>query len=269
MRNPLKAMSLILLLIPTGLYAQEVISFSTAPTHNREQTLRLYTPLIDYLSQVTGQRFRFEPADNFIEYSTQMRQGKYDMLFDGPHLSGWRIDNQDHEALARLPGQIRFVLIGPQDSTIQSIQELEMGRAKVCAFASPNMLTLSFLNYFPNPARQPMMLRAQGFGELEQCLRNGRGDVAVVRDGQWNSMEQQGLKLIDTQREAYPERTFTISRHLAPELREQIRQALLSEEGKQAMSPILQAFNREQLIPAKSEDYQGLGVLLAPVWGFY
>lgn len=269
MRKALITLGMALLLTGSLVQAQEVITFSTAPTHSREDTARIYGPLMTYLNQVTGKRFELDPAANFIEYSTRMRLDRYDMLFDGPHLSGWRIDMRNHEALARLPGQIRFVLVGQENSPLQSMHELEHGVIRVCAFASPNMLTLAFLSYYPNPARQPVMLRVQGFNELEQCVRSGRGDVAVMRDGQWNNMNQQGLRVIDTQREAYPERTFTISRSVDSAVREQIRQALLSEEGKAALAPILETFSRDRLIPADNTDYRGLGALLVPVWGFH
>lgn len=258
----------LLLWSPLGL-AQQTIVFSTAPTHNRDETIKIYTPLMQYLSQATGQHFKLDPANNFIEYSTRMRLNKYDMLFDGPHLVGWRMDMRDHVPLARLPGEIKIVLIGREDSTIQTMAELDRGSDRVCAFASPNMLTLAFLSYFPSPARQPMLLRTQGFADLETCLRSGRGEVAVLRDGQWKSMDQNGLKLIESPPAAYPERTFSISSRIDPAIREQIRQALLSEEGKQAMSEMLRRFNRENLIPTRTEDYNGLGALLLPVWGFH
>jgi ABC-type phosphate/phosphonate transport system substrate-binding protein len=249
--------------------AQQELIFSTAPTHSQEVTLKLYTPLVNYLSQVTGQRIVLRPAINFVDYASGMQNDRYDILFDGPHLAGWRIEKRDHEALARLPGQIRFAIIGREDSSIQSMQELALGRDGVCAFASPNMLTLAFLSHFPHPARQPNLLRTQGFPELVECLRSGKGDVAIIRDSQWNGMDQTGLKIIEIPQESYPERSFTISRKVDPKLREQIREALLSEEGKQAMAEMLKTFNREQLIPVRQEEYAGLGALLVPVWGFH
>lgn len=269
MHHKLITLLFLLLLGSSALQAREVITFSAAPTHGREAATRIYTPLVEYLSEVTGMTVQLDAPANFIEYSTRMRLDRYDMLFDGPHLAGWRIDLRNHEPVARLPGQIRFVLVGPQDSPVQSIYELERATERVCAFASPNLLTLAFLSYFPNPARQPMMLRVQGFDELESCLRSGRGEVAVMRDGQWNNMDQTGLRLIDTQREAYPERTFTISKDIDPQVRERIREAMLSEEGQQRLRPMLEAFNRDRLNPAPGEDYKGLGALLAPVWGFH
>lgn len=250
-------------------HAQEEIIFSTAPTHSREETTQLYTPLMNYLSEVTGKRFVLDPANNFIEYTTRMRLDKYDMLFDGPHLTGWRVDNRDHLTLARLPGTIRIVLIGREGTNLTSMQDLERGMDRVCAFASPNMLTLAFLSYYPNPVRQPTLLRTQGFKQLEECLRSGRGDVAVLRDGQWKNMDQTGLTLIEAPPRGYPERTFSISSKIDPALREQIREALLSEKGIELSKPFLDRFNRDKIIPAPKEDYVGLGHLLVPVWGFH
>lgn len=252
-----------------NILAQQELVFSTAPTHSQEMTVKLYTPLVNYLSEVTGKRVVLKPAINFVDYASGMQRDRYDILFDGPHLAGWRIERRDHEALARLPGQIRFAIIGREDSPIQDMQELAHGRDGVCSFASPNMLTLAFLSYFPHPARQPTLVRTQGFPELIECLRSGKGNVAVIRDAQWNGMDQTGLKVIEIQKESYPERTFTISRKLEPELRAQIREALLNEDGKRVMAEMLKTFNREQLIPVRQEEYASLGALLVPVWGFH
>lgn len=252
-----------------GAAEEGTIVFSTAPTHSPEETERLYAPLVSYLTRVTGKKFIIDPANNFIEYSIRMRSGKYDMLFDGPHLVGWRMDNMGHTPFARLPGTIRIVVVGKEGSAVKTMQELEEGRNKVCAFASPNMLTMAFLSYYPHPARQPMLLRTQGFKELERCLRSDRGEVAVLRDKLWNKMDQTGLKLIAAPERGYPERTFSLSNRIDGALRKQIAEAMLSEEGQKAMQGILQRFKKEKLIKASPADYDGLGNLLNTVWGFH
>lgn len=248
---------------------EETIVFSTAPTHSPEVTMQLYTPLATYLSRVTGKKVVVRPAKNFIEYSIGMRQGEYDIMFDGPHLVGWRMDQMGHIPVARLPGTIKIVVVAKESSTVETMQDLEMGRNKVCAFASPNMLTMAFLSYYPHPARQPMMLRAQGFKEIEQCLRSDQGDAAVLRDKLWNKMDQTGLKLIAAPERGYPERTFTLSNKLDGQLREQITEAILSEEGQKAMRGMLEQFKKEKLIKANPADYVELGMLLNSVWGFH
>lgn len=261
----------LLLIVTTNIRAEEggKIVFATAPTHSEEETIRLYTPLMDFLSQKLETPFVLETAKNFVDYSVKMRSGKYDMIFDGPHLTGWRVDNIGHEPLARLPGTIRIVVVAKEDSPVNSLEELVLGRAKVCAFTSPNMLTMAFLSHFPNPVRQPTLLRVQGFQGLVECLRSGKGEVAVLRDKLWNKMDQSGLKLVAAPKDGYPERTFSISTEVDAPLRARIREALLSEEGQQASQAILQRFKKDKLIGAETADYVGLGKLLNSVWGFH
>lgn len=271
MKRLLPLLGLLALVASSALRAEdpEKIVFATAPTHSEEETRRLYTPLLRYLSEAIGKEFVLETASNFIEYSVRMRLGKYDMIFDGPHLVGWRMDNLDHTPIVRFPGTIRIVVAAKEETPINSMEELQLGQAKVCAFTSPNMLTMAFLSYFPNPARQPMMLRVQGFKGLVECLRSGRGDVAVLRDKLWNKVDQTGLKLVAAPSRGYPERTFSVSDKISPQLRKQIQEAMLSEEGVKVSQALLERFKKKTLIAAKPADYEGLGKLLIPVWGFH
>ncbi len=249
--------------------AQERIVFSTAPTQSTEDTIALYQPLMAFLSRKTGLKFEIRPAHDFVQYAVKMRNGEYDMLFDGPHFVGWRMERQQHHPLARLPGDIRIVVATTERSKLADLDELGNGHTRVCAFASPNMLTMAFLSHFPHPARQPVMVREQGFAGLEECLRSGRGDVAVLRDKLWEKMDQTGLRLLSTPRRSYPERTFSINRKIDPAIRQQIAEALTSEEGAAMAQPILQRFKQAKFIKAEASEYKGLGQLLRPIWGFH
>ncbi len=246
------------------------IIFSTAPTHSAEETRRLYTPLVQYLSQVTGKTIILDEAHNFVEYQNKMRAGKYDFVFDGPHFVGWRMERLNHEPLARFPGIIRIVVIGDENSHITSLEDDMMINQRVCAFASPNMLTMAFLSHYPNPIRQPFMLRIQGFNNVIECVRSRRGTVAVLRDKLWERLENKDdLKLIAAPQRGYPERTFSISRDVDPEVRKAIAEALVSEEGQRVLKPVLDRFKKPGIIPAKASEYEGLGELLRPIWGYY
>jgi len=85
----------------------------------------------------------------------------YDMVFDGPHYTAWRMERQGAVPVARLPGVISIVVAVREDSTIRHLDDL-IGH-NVCAFSSPNMLTMDFLNYFRNPARPAHHAAHRGF----------------------------------------------------------------------------------------------------------
>lgn len=266
--------ALLLLMVYAGANAadDDTIVFTTAPTHSKEETVKLYTPLINYLTQATGKKFVLDTAANFVEYSVRMRLNKYDMIFDGPHLTGWRMVNLDHTPIVRFPGTIKIVVVAKKDSRLNSMQDLENGFDRVCAFASPNMLTMAFLSYFPNPVRQPNLVRTQGFKNLMACMEDGRGEAAVLRDKLWFKMsdeEKAKYKLIGQPERGYPERTFSVSPKISEPLRKQIAEALLSEDGQKVSQAVLERFKKKNFIPAKPEEYAGLDLLLRPVWGFH
>lgn len=246
--------------------AKDTIVFSTAPTQTPEQTIKLYTPLLNYLSQVTGKQFVIKPAKNYLEYNNGTLQNAYDMVFDGPHYTAWRMERQGAVPVVRLPGVISIVVAVREDSAIRHLDDL-IGH-NVCAFSSPNMLTMDFLNYFRNPARQPTMLRVEGFKEINECLKSGRGDAAVLRDQVWAKQDQTGLRLIEQSFRSHPERTFSVGSGVEPEVRDKIAAAMVSDEGSKVAAPLLEVFKKEKFIAADPKTYEGLAELLAPVWGF-
>jgi hypothetical protein len=134
------------------------------------------------------------------------------------------------------------------------------------------MLTMAFLANFPNPVRQPHMVRADTPNELFNCLKRGRGDALVLRDSVWAGMsdeEKAGMKLIASPEKSYPERTFTAGGKVDDALRQKIAEALLSDEGAKVSKALLDRLNKEKLVAAKGSDYKGLDELLNPMWGFH
>lgn len=251
--------------------ANNEIVFATAPTHSAEITRKIYTPMLDFLSQKTGKKFTLQVPSSFIQYSTRMQAGKYDMVFDGPHLSGWRMDRQQHTPIVKFPGKIKIVIAAKAESPLSSIDDIQYG-IRVCSFTPPNMLTMAMLSYFPNPSKQPDLIRVQGFKNLMKCIHTGKGDAAVLRDKLWFKAQKsgaaKGLKIIAQPNRGYPERTFTVGPKVDAQLRNQITELLLSKEGQKVSAPILQIFKKKQFVKANPSEYIGLANLINTVWGF-
>lgn len=251
--------------------ASNEIIFAAAPTHSVEDTKNLYTPVLKFLSEKTGRKFVLEVPATFIEYSNNIQADHYDMAFDGPHLAGWRIEKKQHAPVVKLPGEIKIVIIAKLDSRISSVSDLGYGW-EVCAFSPPNMLTMAMLSHFPNPVRQPELVRVKEIPELLKCVKSGKGQAAVLRDKMWlkakKSGAADGLKIIPIPERGYPERTITAGPNIDEKLRQQIAHLLLSDEGKKVAEPLMKKLNKKQLIEAHLQEYEGLGSLLNTVWGF-
>jgi ABC-type phosphate/phosphonate transport system substrate-binding protein len=251
------------------LFAADALIFSTAPTQSPEQTIALYQSLVEHLSAVTGKKIILKPAKNFPEYTHDMHKGVYDILFDGPQFVGWRMAQHEHQVIARLPGSIRFVVVSRDDANINNYQQL--AGKKVCSFASPNLLSLGFLDLFPRAASQPILVRVKSFKGALDCVRNGEGVAAVMRDKFWEKRtpeEKQGLYLLYATSKPFPHRAFSVSNRVDEATRKAIVKALVSEGGIESAQAILQHFRSKQFLPARPQEYSGMGALLNPVWGY-
>lgn len=247
----------------------EPLVFGTAPTSSAADTEAAYAGMIDYLSRSTGKKFVLQTAANYMEYQVKMRNGTYDLVFDGPPFVAWRIDRLEHVPLVRLPADIKMIVIARDDSKYSKIEELATHHVATCVVPSPNTLTLIFLSYFPHPARQPHLLPIEGFKNIEQCVRSGKGEIAVLRDTYWKKMDQTGMRVLFEPGVGYPERTITAGPKVSAEVREKIIEALTSEGGTAASKQVLSRFQRDKFVKASAADYKGLEEMLRPVWGFY
>ena len=251
--------------------AGDELIFATAPTHSADETKKIYTPIVNYLSKKTGKKITLSIPRSFTQYSIQMQRGDYDIIFDGPHLADWRIKHQQHRPIVRLPGRIQVVVAVKEGSKLTTLKELEYG-IKACAFFPPNLLTMTFLSHYSNPARQPAIVRVRGFKNLIKCVKKGKGDVAVLRKKLWGKAKKtsasKGLKIMASFPETFPERTFTVGPKVSPDLAATITKLLLNDEGKKAAGALLKRFKKKNLIKANFREYEGLSNLISTVWGF-
>src|SRR4030066_1602901 len=136
--------------------ARADLIFTSAPRDAKEKEEMTYRPLTDFLTKVIGQKVTFRYGDNFLVYQSEMRKGTYDIIFDGPHFVGWRMDKLGHVPLVKFPGNLVFVLaVKKERAGINSLKDMA-GRT-AWAFPAPNLATLTVLDEFDNPARQPLI----------------------------------------------------------------------------------------------------------------
>lgn len=174
-----------------------------------------------------------------------------------------------HVHLVKLPAEIKIIVIKREDSKYNTLEELGIHNVNTCVVPPPNTLTLIFLHYFPHPARQPNLLPIEGFKNIENCIRSGKGAVAVFRDMYWKKMDQTGLKVMYEPGIGYPERAISAGPKVTEELRNKITDALISDERAAASKDILSRFQRDKFVKAAAKDFEGLAEMLRPVWGFH
>ncbi len=261
----------LMLLLATGLAgAKDLLTFSTPPTQTAESTRYLYQPIVDYIARVTGKKVKLLIADNFIEYSQALLDDKYDIVFDGPQFIGWRIKKRNHQALAKLPRKLNFLVFVREDAGINQVRKLAGKR--VCGIGSPNLMTLGLLDMFPNPAAVPTIIPVKSFKQALVCVQKKGAVAAVVRNKFWHSRkpaQKKGLKLLYEARHDWPDRGFSVNKSIDAETRRKIRDALLDRQVKTVARRLFKKYKTHTFIPATDQEYRPLGKLLKPIWGFH
>jgi len=259
---------LFVLLASAAASASADLILSSAPRFSDEKETAIYKPIADFLTKVTGEKVRFQHGDNFLVYQSEMRKGTYDIILDGPAFVGWRMAKISHTPIVKFPGNLVFVVAVKKSNN--KINELkDMNGRTLCAFPPPNLATLTILDEFDNPARQPMILEAESFPMSYKNMAAGKCAGAILQKKLFENLdkEKQIGKVIFTSK-PLPNQAFSTGPKVRPDVRAKITAALLSPEGLAATAKLREEFKVQKLEEATVEEYKGLGRLVRNEWGF-
>lgn len=234
-------------------------------------TAETYTPLINYLTRVTGKKVVYQRAPDWRDYQKRMRAGEYDLAFDAAHFASWRISHIKHQPLVKVSVPARFVIVARSDNNaVVKLQDLA-GR-RVCASPPPDEGTLSLYQHFHNPSRRPLLVRTQTPQRAYAMLVAGACEAAVLLASVYQRTDAAAdhtRVLLSTR--AFPGDTFTAGPRLAPRDKKVLAAALLSPEGQRLITPLCRGIGNAHtvaMVPATPAEYVGVDAILRDVWGF-
>jgi hypothetical protein len=243
---------------------------SAPPREGDAESVAIYGPVADYLSTVLGKKVVFQRPGNWGVYQGQMQKGSYDIVFDGAHFNSWRVDRAQHNVLVKVPGDHVFVVLVRKDNNkVREIKELA-GRT-ICAHAPPNLGTLTTLNEFTNPARQPILVNTDGWKHIYQGMLSGQCVAATIPLKKLEQFEKDSGRLtkIVFRGAALPDSAFSAGPRLSAQEQGKIARALLSPEGEKATSKLREKYAAgKPFTAASNKDYAGLSGYLKNEWGY-
>jgi hypothetical protein len=199
-----------------------------------------------------------------------MQKGAYDIVFDGPHFNSWRVDRAQHNVLAKVPGEHVFVVLVKKDN--DKVRELkQLAGRSICAHAPPNLGTLTALNEFDNPARQPIIVNIDGWKNIYQGMLAGKCVAAAIPLKKLEQFEK------DSGRQAkivfrgatLPDNALSAGPRLNAQDQEKIARALLSPEGEKATLKLRNKYaGGKAFAAASNKEFAGLGTYLKNEWGY-
>ena len=255
-------------MLPT--YARDLI-LTAPPRETKEEAAKLYGPIADHLTKLLGVKVVYQSPGNWLNYQREMRNDVYDIVFDGPHFVSWRIARLGHDVLVKLPGTLEFYLVKNKGNNTVSVVEDLVGR-KFCGIAPPNLSTLTVLDRFRNPVRQPVIKPIRGgMPKVFKALKDEQCEAAVLRTTFFKKKlkqpERDQLEIL-FHSSPLPNQAISVSRRVSPRAKAKILDSLTMGSGVESTRGLVTRFGGKKaksFIPAKNDEYQGHNLLLEGV----
>ncbi len=250
--------------------AEEPLVLAAPPRDTAEEGQRRFGPVAEYLSKVLGRRVVYKHPTTWGGYQADMQRGAYDIVFDGPHFNGWRVEKLQHNVLVKLPGDFVYTAVVRKDNAAFAQLKQLAGR-RICAHAPPNLGTMIMYREFDNPARQPVVIETDGYDKIYQALLDGKCDAAMLPLKHVQKKDRNGERVrIVFQSRPLPQQAVSAGPRLSAAEQAKLAEALLAPEAAAPLARVRETYGLGKgFVAAKSDEYTGLGEYLRDVWGYY
>ena len=239
------------------------LTLSVALGLSSQQAEQVYRPLVNYLSNATGQPVRLKTSTNALAHWQVMRREGYDLVIDGPAFTAYRAAKMGYTVIAKFPDVLSFTLIAHADQMVFDPSEL-IGR-QVASQPSPSLGALGLAMIYSNPMRQPDFLQVDTHIEAGRAVEEGRALGAMVPSPLVPSF-QNVIPVYTT--EQFPSPGISVSGRVSPEVRDRIREALVDAQNTPAGRTMLEALNIPYIEAADNSVYLGHETMLEGLWGY-
>lgn len=240
------------------------INFVVQPIFSSQQTQKVYQPIIDYLTEQTGEEFKLVTAKSFLSYwETMKRNEDYHLIMDAAHFTDYRVSKMGYRVLAKMPESVSFTLITHEQNLILEPEEL-IGKP-VATLPPPSMGSVRIAQMFPHPARQPELFSATSANQAIADVKRGKYLAALIPTPMLNDHPDVNVIKVT---ESIPHMAISASPKIPVALQNKIRSALIeAHQSKQGLL-CLKKMAIEKFEPASNKTYKGYRTLLAGVWGY-
>lgn len=241
------------------------VIFSAPPREDAERGNEIYLPIVEKLSEILGEKVVYEQPGTWLEYSRKMRQGYYDIVFDGPHFTAWRMKHLDHTPIVTLPGRLSFLLVvNKNDVEIKAPRDL-VGK-QICGMASPHLATDMIYDLYKNPVLQPQIYDVRGqMKDVYLAFKAGKCRATIFRDAAFQHLpkkEKEQLKIIAKTR-TLPNQTISVSDRLKANANK-LATFFTSKDGAIVSEGILSRYSKKEKYfqGATVAEYSGAETIL-------
>src|SRR5690606_34898478 len=150
------------------------------PVYPPDAAREIYQPLMDYLSQATGETFTLVLPANYSAYWRDiLKEGITDFSYDEAHFADYRITRSNFAPLARTAEPTSYTLLAEAEFEGKDVDALF--EHTIVTMPSPNLGYSILMQFYPNPVQQPrIMSGAASWRDAVQTIFSGEASAAIV-----------------------------------------------------------------------------------------
>lgn len=246
---------------------KDVLVFTAPPRETPEDAELTYKPIADYLSGVIGKRVVYKYPSTWGLYRTEMLNGSYDIIFDGPHFTDYRAQKMGYNVLVKMPQIHEFLIVVRKDESIKSPAEL-VGKT-FCSEPPPNLGSLVALAQFPEPGKQPVIVPTKGWKNIYGGVTSQKCVGGVLPLASLTKFDIDGRVKIVFKNRGLPNQAFSAGPRVSPEDQAKIAAALTAPEAAAPTEKLRARFNvGDRFVTTSNAEYEGVAQYLRNEFGF-
>ncbi len=239
------------------------IVLGVVPQQSPMKLLKIWKPVVAYLTQATSQEIRFKTEKSIQLFSKKLYSGSYDLAYMSP-LHFVLVNTQiSYEPLVRSDKEIHGILVVHKDRSADILkdQNLKIFFPSPDAFAATVLIQYDLAQKFKVDLDVLQKARfVNSHDSVYRGIARGLGDVGggIERTFNFkhNARVRDQLKIIHKSK-GYATHPFAVRSTLSPEVKEKLRKALLNMP-----KDLLESLNMKAMKKADKSEYRDVELLV-------
>jgi hypothetical protein len=253
------------LLWSAGMAGAAELRFMVEPSYDPSRATEVYKPLVDYLSQASGQQIVLITPRNYHFFWRDIRQNvPVDLLFAEAHITDYRATRYKTVPIVRAAEKTSYTLFASDQLKDPTLQGL-VGHS-IVTMPSPSLGFSLLIEFYPNPVAQPNILSsAASWSDGLEIVFSGEADAAIVPTTLRNLYPQ--AVPIRTSRE-FPGAAISVAPTMDPAVRDSLKAALLRLHENAELFGVLNELGITRFEETSAAEYVGSELMLKGVYGY-
>ncbi len=246
----------ILTLLATPASAEEIYTFGVVPQTSASRTAKDWTPILAYLEERTGKKFRFATTRDMPRFSQRLAEEKYDFVYMSPTDYVKYQDQDGYSAIARARNlKLKGIIVVRKDSPIEKLDELNNKELAVPthAFASDTLARATLREHGITVKISPMAAHDAVYRGVAQGRYTAGGGVLRTFNNTAPEFREQ-LRVLWTS-EGYTSQAFAAHARVPKDVVQSVQEALIDMDQDPITKKYLKTIAPEGLDYARDVDW--------------